>query len=94
MAPDQCGWLPLWVHSAGSSLKAALAKMKYKEPVEMAACFGCLACDSELEKFTPRQLEEGLSRVKTARKVFAKEHNGFEGNPAMIFKEVLGNRQR
>ena len=49
---------------------------------------------SELEKFTPRQLEEGLRRVKTARKEFAKEHNGFEGNPAMIFKEVLGNRQR
>jgi len=88
LAPDQGGWLPLWVRSAGGSLKSALAKLKYDGPVEMAACFACIAADTVLDAYTVEELDEAAKDVVIARKRCLKE-NRFEGNPSLIFRDVL-----
>ena len=89
LAPDQSGWMPLWVHSAGGSLKRALAKLNYDGPVEMAACLACMAGDSALEQYAVEELEGAAEEAITARTRFCKEHR-FEGNPCLIFQDVLG----
>ena len=89
LAPDQGGWLSLWVRAAGGSFKGALAKLKYDEPVEMAACFACIAGDSALEPYSTEEMEGAVKDAIIARKRFVKESR-FEGNPAVIFLDVLG----
>ena len=88
MAPDQAGWLSLWVRAAGGSLKGALAKLKYDGPVEMAACIACIAGDSEIEHYSAEEMEGAVKDARIARKRFVKEKR-FESNPALIFRDVL-----
>jgi hypothetical protein len=88
LAPDQGGWLPLWVRSAGGSLKGALAKLKYDGPVEMAGCLACIAADTALEAYTAEDLEGAVKNAVIARNRCLKKHR-FEGNPILIFRDVL-----
>ena len=74
LAPDQSGWLPLWVHAAGGSFKRALARMQYDGPPEMAACFACMAADNDLEQYSVEELEGAVKDARLARKQFLKKN--------------------
>ena len=80
MVPDMSEWVPLWMKSAGNSLKTLLKQLQYTEPLELLTCFACVLGDSAIDKHSTDELRSASHAITKERaRVKAKSSGDFEG---------------
>ena len=90
MVPDMSQWVPLWMKSAGNSLKTLLKQLQYTDPLELLTCFACVLGDSAIDKHSTDELRSASHAITAERaRVKAKSSGDFEGNPAVIVQSAM-----
>jgi hypothetical protein len=85
LVPDMSEWVPLWMTSAGNSLKTLLKQLQYTEPLEFLTCFACVMGDSAIDKWSTDELRSASHAITKERaRMKAKSSGHVEGNPAVI----------
>ena len=90
MVPDMSQWVPLWMKSAGNSLKTLLKQLQYTEPLEFLTCFACVLGDSAIDKHSTDELRSASHAITKERaRVKAKSSGDFERYPAVIVQSAM-----